>query len=112
MRGYLNHRSLLTFTSFVFGFALLYNLINLSVKINSELIIYPYMSTMLVACVLCAIGFFMTNEKLLGVSTVMWLISIALNFAAVIFIVPIVILNILGRNRMLTRKEISEEKSE
>lgn len=108
MNSYMRKRSLLTFTSFILGFTLLYNLLQLSQQINGQYIMYPYMVTMLVASLLSCIGFFTINPKFLGLSTVMWLISIAFNLAAIIFIVPIAILNILGRNKVLKQIEIEE----
>lgn len=108
MNNYLKKRSLLTFTSFILGFTLIFNLVGLSQHINGELIMYPYMITMLIASLLSCIGFFMVNPKLLGLGTVMWLISIAFNVAAIIFIIPIVVLNILGRNKVLKQIEIEE----
>lgn len=109
MTGYFDKRSLLTFTSFILGFTLIYNLIQLSTRINGSLVLYPYMTTMLIASLLGCIGFFIVNPKLLGLSTVMWLISIAFNLAAVVFIIPIAILNILGRNKVITKMEIEEK---
>lgn len=108
MGKYFDKRSLLTFTSFVLGVTLLYNLLKLSIEINGELVVYPYMITMLLASLFAGIGFLSINPKVLGLSSVLWLISIAFNFAAIIFIVPIVILNIMGRNKVLKKIENEE----
>lgn len=108
MSNYMKKRSLLTFTSFILGFTLLFNLIGLSEQINGQFIMYPYMVTMIIASLLSCVGFFIVNPKLLGLSSVMWLISIGFNLAAIIFVIPIAVLNVLGRNKVLKEIEIEE----
>lgn len=109
MNNYLKKRSLYTFTSFVFGFALLFNLMRLSVEITGTMTLYPYMYVMFIAAVLSMIGFLLVKPQLLSFSTITWIVAIAFNIAAIIFIIPIVILNIIGRNKVLQVIDLEQE---
>ncbi len=112
MTSYLKKRSLYTFTSFVFGFGLLFNLMRLSVEITGVMTVYPYMYVMFIAAGLSMFGFLLVKPQLLSYSTITWIVAIAFNIAAIIFVVPIVILNIIGRNKVLQVIELEQELNE
>ncbi len=117
MKKIFEYRNLLIFASLVFGITLIINLISLSIKLTGQFTIYPYLVVMLAAVTCGGLGFIKENPKLLGVCNILWFISLAFNIAAIIFVLPIVILNILGRNKMMNKLELAgklkmEEKNE
>lgn len=78
--------------------------------------LYPYMYIMFIAAVLSMIGFFVIKPQLLAFSTIAWIVAIGFNIAAIVFIIPIAILNIIGRNKVLQvidlEQELNEEKND
>lgn len=109
MEQFLRKRSMFTLLSLVLGVALLINLVKLAVMINGEFIAYPYMITMSGAIFAALIGYLRRDPKALGISSVLWIISLAFNLAAFIFLIPIGLLNIIGRNKLLSKMEEAEE---
>lgn len=109
MNNYFKKRSMYSFAAVIFGFVLVINLHKLSFSITDQVILYPYTVSMLLASCLGLIGYILINVRFLGASSVLWIISLVLNVAAIIFIVPIIILNIIGRNKIIDRNVVMEE---
>lgn len=101
MKMYFQKRSLYTFCSIVFGIVILVNLIRLDRLLEVNILVTPYFYTMLGAIICASLGFLFIKPQLLGYSTVFWILSLAFNLYAFIFIIPIMLLNIIGRNKVL-----------
>lgn len=108
MNKYFKERSLYTFTAIVLGITLLLNLNDIAVKISGEFRLYPYLITMGIANIFACIGFFKKDVQFLAYSSIAWIVSIAFNPAAIILIIPVLLLNITGRNKVLNKIELNK----
>lgn len=113
MQKILKYRPLTIFAAIIFGITLIGNLIQLNTELNNELVFYPYLIMMIAALALGTVGYVIVNPKLIRMSTGVWILSAIYNFAAIVFIIPIILLNIFGSRKMSSKLELdSEEKDE
>lgn len=97
MKGFWQRRSKWNLAALIIGTSLLMNLVQIVQKINGHFILLPYMVTMTLALVVSALGFFKKNSQYIGYGSGFWLFSLALNVNSFLFVIPIFIMNHLGK---------------
>lgn len=98
---YFKYRNILLLIEVIIGTQIVFSLTKVNINMSEMASISPYVYTMILAIMFVWIGFIFINPKYLGIGSVFWLVTIAFNIYGIILFLPLFILNVIGRNKML-----------